>query len=100
MLPLVLPLARIINDTVELRTVSANGSGRTARAQGLEDAALEGLRRCFVGSIGPTTTEALEEFGVTPAFEPSHPNMGLLVLEAAQRVAGLADGVPSGPGSE
>jgi uroporphyrinogen-III synthase len=55
---------------------------RAAREQGIEDAAMVALRRCFVGSIGPTTTEALEEFGVTPAFEPSHPKMGALVVEA------------------
>jgi uroporphyrinogen-III synthase len=59
---------------------------RMAREQGIEDAAMDALRGCFVGSIGPTTTEALEEFGVRPAFEPSHPKMGVLVLEAAQRV--------------
>jgi uroporphyrinogen-III synthase len=58
---------------------------RVAREQGIEDAAFAALRRCFVGSIGPTTTEALEEFGIQPAFEPSHPKMGVLVLEAAQR---------------
>lgn len=58
---------------------------RAAREQGIEEAAMEALRGCFVGSIGPTTTEALEEFGVTPAFEPSHPKMGVLVLEAGQR---------------
>jgi uroporphyrinogen-III synthase len=63
---------------------------RAAREQGIEDAALEALRRCFVGSIGPTTTEALEEFGVRPAFEPSHPRMGVLVLEAAQRSGGTS----------
>jgi uroporphyrinogen-III synthase len=57
---------------------------RVAREEGIEDAAFEGLRRCFVGSIGPTMTEALEEFGVHPALEPSHPKMGVLVLEAAQ----------------
>jgi uroporphyrinogen-III synthase len=58
---------------------------RAAREQGIEDAAMDALRHCFVGSIGPTTTEALEEFGIKPAFEPSHPKMGVLVLEAAQR---------------
>lgn len=58
---------------------------RMAREEGVEEAALAGLRRCFVGSIGPTTTEALEEFEVRPSFEPSHPKMGILVLEAAQR---------------
>jgi uroporphyrinogen-III synthase len=61
---------------------------RAAREQSIEEAAIEALRRCFVGSIGPTTTEALEEFGITPAFEPSHPKMGVLVLEAAQRHGG------------
>lgn len=58
---------------------------RAAREQGIEEAALAALRRCPVGSIGPTTTEALEEFGVHPAFEPSHPKMGILVREAAGR---------------
>jgi uroporphyrinogen-III synthase len=58
---------------------------RAAREQGIEDAAIEALRRCFVGSIGPTTSEALEEFGIQAALEPSHPRMGVLVLETAQR---------------
>jgi uroporphyrinogen-III synthase len=61
---------------------------RIAREEGVEEAALEGLRGCQVGSIGPTTTEALEEFGVRPVFEPSHPKMGILVREAAERAVG------------
>jgi len=65
-------------------SIQVSHLARVAREQGIEDAALDGLRRCFVGSIGPTTTEALEEFGVHPAFEPSHPKMGVLVLEAAR----------------
>jgi uroporphyrinogen-III synthase len=65
---------------------------RVAREEGIEEAALAGLRQCFVGSIGPTTTEALEEFEVRPAFEPSHPKMGILVLEAAQRAHGANRG--------
>jgi uroporphyrinogen-III synthase len=55
-----------------------------AREQGIEGAALAGLRRCRVCSIGPTTTEALGEFDIHPAMEPSHPKMGLLVREAAE----------------
>jgi uroporphyrinogen-III synthase len=47
---------------------------------------MEGLRKAFIASIGPTTSEALEEFGVPPQFEPSHPKMGFLVKEAAERV--------------
>lgn len=56
--------------------------------QGIETAVLGQLRRIFVASIGPTTTEALEEYGVHPAMEPSHPKMGLLVMEAAARASG------------
>ena len=59
-----------------------------ARELGLEQEALRGLRAAFIGSIGPTTTEALEEFGLRPAFEPSHPRMGILVREAAERAGG------------
>jgi uroporphyrinogen-III synthase len=58
---------------------------RVARELGIEDAALGNLRRCLVCSIGPATTEALEEFGIHPVMEPSHPKMGLLVREAAER---------------
>jgi uroporphyrinogen-III synthase len=58
---------------------------RVARQLGIEEAALAGLRQCMVASIGPATTEALEEFGVRPSFEPSHPKMGFLVREAAER---------------
>jgi uroporphyrinogen-III synthase len=58
-----------------------------ARQQGIEETALAALRECRIGSIGPTTTEALEEFGVHPDFEPSHPKMGILVLEAATRLS-------------
>jgi uroporphyrinogen-III synthase len=57
---------------------------RVAREEGLEAAVLENLRKSRVCSIGPTTTEALEEFGVHPAMEPSHPKMGFLVKEAAE----------------
>jgi uroporphyrinogen-III synthase len=61
---------------------------RVARELGIEDAALNGLRHAQVASIGPTTTEALEEFGIQPYIEPSHPKMGFLVKEAADRIAG------------
>jgi uroporphyrinogen-III synthase len=58
---------------------------RVARELGIEAAVLAGLRRCQVCSIGPATTEALEEFDIHPLMEPSHPKMGFLVKEAAER---------------
>ena len=57
---------------------------RIARELGIEQPVLDALRKCRVCSIGPTTTEALEEFGIHPAMEPSHPKMGFLVREAAE----------------
>lgn len=46
-------------------------------------AAREALRRTFLGSIGPDSSETLRSYGLEPAIEPSHPKMGLLVREAA-----------------
>lgn len=60
---------------------------RVAAESGMDGAVLEALRRMVVASIGPTTSEALEEAGVHPDLEPSHPKMGYLVQETAQRAA-------------
>jgi uroporphyrinogen-III synthase len=60
-----------------------------ARERGLDDFVLDALTRTVVGSIGPTTTEALEEYGVRVDLEPSHPKMGFLVSETAARAEEL-----------
>jgi uroporphyrinogen-III synthase len=49
-----------------------------------EDALLA-LKQVFIASIGPDTSEALQAFGLQPTLEPSHPKMGLLVREAAEK---------------
>jgi len=58
---------------------------RMAAEAGLEAAVLSALRNMVVASIGPTTSEALREAGVHPDLEPTHPKMGFLVQETAQR---------------
>jgi uroporphyrinogen-III synthase len=58
---------------------------RIAAEDGCEAAVLANLRAMVIGSIGPTTSEALEDAGVHPDLEPTHPKMGLLVMETAQR---------------
>jgi uroporphyrinogen-III synthase len=63
-----------------------------AKDAGLEDFALDALRRVVIASIGPTTTESLEEFGLQPDLEPTHPKMGLLVAETAARAQQLLAG--------
>jgi uroporphyrinogen-III synthase len=45
------------------------------------------LQQMVVASIGPTTSERLREYGIVPDMEPTHPKMGFLVNEAAQRSA-------------
>jgi len=58
---------------------------KVAGELGLEQAVLDGLRAAKIGSIGPTTSETLEEYGLKADFEPSHQKMGLLVNEMAAR---------------
>lgn len=54
-----------------------------------ENAARAALAKTMIASVGPTTSETLEEAGFKPDFEPSHPKMGFLVSEAAANAARL-----------
>jgi uroporphyrinogen-III synthase len=49
------------------------------------EAVVAALSRAKVSSIGPVTSEALAEYGITVQFEPSHPKMGFLVQETSER---------------
>jgi len=62
---------------------------RVAAADGIEGGVVSALHAMVVASIGPTTSEALEEAGVHPDLEPTHPKMGLLVQETAQRAGDI-----------
>jgi uroporphyrinogen-III synthase len=55
----------------------------------LRDSVLSGLRHSVVASIGPTTSGTLRDFGIQVDIEPSHPKMGFLVKEAAEKSADL-----------
>ena len=56
-----------------------------AESMHLRPAVEAGLRQAFLASIGPTTSDALTEAGFPPAMEPSHPKLGILVKEVAER---------------
>jgi uroporphyrinogen-III synthase len=58
---------------------------KVADSIGIRDAVRRGLATCVVASIGPTTSEEMREQGIAPDLEPSHPKMGFLVREAAER---------------
>ena len=56
-----------------------------AAEEGIADAVRAGFQDVLVASIGPTTSEALEEYGIEPDITPSHPKMGILVKETADQ---------------
>lgn len=59
---------------------------QVAEEAGVKDGVLAALRsRVVVGSIGPTTTEALLSHGIIADIEPEHPKMGHLVAAVASR---------------
>lgn len=62
---------------------------RFADEMGQHKKVADGLRQAVIASIGPVTSETLREFGIMPDMEPSHPKMGFLVKEAAEKSAGL-----------
>jgi uroporphyrinogen-III synthase len=62
---------------------------RVAAEKGLDDYVRTALTKMVVASVGPATTEALEDNGIHPDFEPSHPKMGFLVQETADRAPAL-----------
>lgn len=52
-----------------------------------EEALMHGLERIVIASIGPSTSERLRSLGLQADLEASHPRMGFLVREAAERSA-------------
>ena len=55
----------------------------------LRDEVIAALRQSVVASIGPVTSAELQRHGVQVAVEPSHPKMGFLVKETAERCGEL-----------
>lgn len=62
---------------------------KIAAEEGIEQQVRESLQSAVIGSIGPTTSETLEEYGIKADFEPTHPKMGILVNELAAKAAEL-----------
>lgn len=60
-----------------------------AERMGYTEALYEGFRSTVVGSIGPSTTEGLSTYRLTPDFEPSQSKMGFLIKEISESAAKL-----------
>jgi uroporphyrinogen decarboxylase len=62
---------------------------KLANDLGVADELRAGFRNLVVASIGPTTSEMLRNEDLSVDMEPSHPKMGHLVTEAAERAGEL-----------
>jgi uroporphyrinogen-III synthase len=56
-----------------------------ASEAGREETLRAALRRTVIASIGPTTSEALEDYRLEADITPTHPKMGFLVKETAEQ---------------
>ena len=89
--PLKNAIADLQNDRVDVvlftAAVQVHHLIQVAEQLNSRDGLVASLARCMVASIGPVTSEALAEYGIPVHFEPTHPRMGFLVKEAAERSA-------------
>src|SRR5260221_613773 len=81
-------IARDEFDVILLTTgIQVNHLFQVAAEMNQEDAMRQGLSKTLIASIGPVTSERLREYGLQADIEPTHPKMGYLVSETAQRSA-------------
>jgi len=62
---------------------------RMAESIGSLDSLRAGLAQTVIASIGPTTSQMLQECDIRVDLEPTHPKMGHLVVESARLAPGL-----------
>ena len=62
-----------------------------AERMGYTEALHEGFRSTVIGSIGPSTTEGLSLYGLTPDYEPTQSKMGFLIKEISQGASALLE---------
>ncbi len=55
-----------------------------ASKNGAKKKLMEGFKTIVIASIGPTTTETLQRFGLSADYEPDSPKMGSLIREIAR----------------
>jgi uroporphyrinogen-III synthase len=81
-------IARDEFDVVMFTTgIQVNHLFQVATGMNQEEPVRRGLSRMLIASIGPVTSERLHEYGLKADIEPTHPKMGYLVSETAQRSA-------------
>jgi len=91
--PLRNAIAALVADEVDIvlftSRVQFQHAEQVAEQMGLGVEFKQALNRVAVASIGPVASQALRQDGIRVDFEPSHPKMGYLVKEAAEKLAPL-----------
>lgn len=75
--------------------VQATHLFRIAQEMGQQQRLRAAFKNVMVASIGPATSETLQSLGLAVDLETTHPKMGLLVKEAAEQSAALANEKPA-----
>jgi uroporphyrinogen-III synthase len=77
-------LAGQVDTVLFTAAIQAHHLLQVAKEMGLRASLVAALRKTRIASIGPVTSEALGEYGISASMEPTHPKMGFLVKEAAE----------------
>jgi uroporphyrinogen-III synthase len=88
-------IARRIDVALFTTSVQIHHLFQIAEQDGKTGALKEGMEHMVKGSVGPTTSGVLESYGLSVDLEASHPKMGFLVKEAAERAEELRQRIQS-----
>ncbi len=91
--PLRAAITALILDEIDAAMFTSSAQVRhllqVATEMGVRDNVLQAFARIVVASIGPMTSEELDQHGIAVDIEPTHPKMGFFVRETADRSAAL-----------
>jgi uroporphyrinogen-III synthase len=88
-------IARQIDVALFTTSVQIHHLFQIAEQDSKKDALKASMERVVKASIGPTTSETLRSYGLLVDLEASHPKMGFLVKEAAEKSATLLQKIRS-----
>src|ERR1700704_435341 len=87
--PLRAAVAAIASDEFDVvlftTAIQVNHLFQVAAEMNQQESVRRALSHMLIASIGPTTSERLHEYGLSEDMMPTHPKMGYLVSETAQR---------------
>jgi uroporphyrinogen-III synthase len=93
--PLREAIRRIVEGQVDVAvfttSIQVSHLFQLAAEASLGESLRDAFQRIAIASIGPSTTETLEDFGLIPDITPTHPKMGFLIKETAEQAADVLE---------